>query len=173
VPIEFADRDGQPALEKADLQNLVKQSGGPLLFVNVSNANFKNDGRAFDPASPPSDAKVLRRFEKSWQLRRLHNEQWSQQPTLFPRTLIGLFGPREAKIVIGAVKIDCDSAGHWKCSKRNFFHGGLMQAPVRLSDNRGLDAMKLRGRRVAAEKISLLFGRARHQFFQIFPPPQT
>ena len=168
VPIDFADRDGQPRLEAVELDNLVAKSKGPLLFVNISNRNFGDDGRGFDPARPPSDKYVLERFEKYWQLRKLYFDHWNDNPNLFPRTLVGLFGPRDKKIVIGSVKIDLDHEGRWNCSDEDFFTAGLMKVPVRLSDNEGLDYLKLRGRTIAAEKVGLVFGRVRQRFFQIF-----
>ena len=170
VPVAFADRDGQTCLEARELDKLVAKSGGPLLFVNISERNFSDAKRGFDPAKPPSDGKVLERFEKYWQLRKSYLKRWSKRPELFPRTLVGLFGPRGTKIVIGAVKIDLDGDGRWNCSEKNFFDRGLMRVPVRLVDNEGLDELKLRGRTIAAERAGLIFTRFTHHFFQVYPP---
>jgi hypothetical protein len=169
VPVNFADRDGHDLLHTSYLDVLVRKLGGPLLFVNINDKNFKNKAtRGFDPAKPPENKYVLERFEKWWPLRKIHDERWSKQPRLSPRILIGLFGKPEAKIVIGAVRIDSARGGRWNCREEEHFGpGGRMRVPVQSSND--LDEMKLRGRKVAAKEAGLLFGRLKHQLFHIYP----
>ncbi len=170
VPVKFADRLNEPELERNDLLKLVAETSGPLLFVLVSNKNFRDErNRPFDPTNPPPDEKILERFAKWWQLENRLRGDWADNPHLSPRTLIGLFGPPGSRSIIGAVAIATDNDGRWRpLNEQELIKGGLVRVPVKMEAPSELDYLRLRGRRIST-RIGLEFGRFRQAQFQIFP----
>jgi len=156
VPEKYADRLTLSALERKDFLQIV--GGGSVLFVYVNDKNFTDGRVGYDPATPPSDSRILQRIDKWWQLGR-YTAEWVETPANGPSVLVGISGRPGSRVVIGAVRIN--SSG-WKNAKRD--EDGLLRIPTSGPSN--LDAFELRGRRVSAN-ANIMFGAFSHQFFII------
>jgi len=157
VPLAYSERLLQPELLVEDFLTAQVEGPAPVLFVIVTSADFKDDGRVgYDPADPPSDDDVRARVERWWQLQRFVPE-WSADPECSPGLLVGVFGSPGRQLVIASLLIDRSG---WTTAEVE--SGGLLRVP--LKEPADLDAFSLRGRRIAAA-AGLRFGGIPAQFF--------
>lgn len=158
VPPHLARRLHREPLRRSELVQLfAKKNLCPALFVYISSEKFTDGRVGYDPAHPPSDKEILERIDHQWQLRsRL--DKWSGEPRKSPGILIGVAGTSEARIIIGAVKIDRRKWGSTKID------GSDIWIPTK--GPKDLDALRLRGRRISPN-ANIKFSRAYSGFFYI------
>lgn len=159
VPEEYADRLILPPLTRKDLSQS-EDGAQSVMLVKISDKDFEDKRKGYDPANPPSDDEILERFEKWWQVGRFV-EEWSEFPTQSPRLLIAVNGKPGRQIIIGAV---FTAQNQWLEAERD---GALRKIPTQGPQN--LDAQQLRGRRIDAN-AGVRFGSWTSQFFNIVKP---
>ncbi len=156
VPEQYADRLLLPPLTREELTQ-GEISTQSVMLVKIGDKDFGDGRGVYDPANPPSNDKILERFEKWWQVGRFV-ENWSEFPTQSPRLLLGVTGKPGRQIIIGAVFVAQD---RWLETERD---GSLLKIPTQGPQN--LDAQEWRGRRIDVN-AGVRFGSWTHQFFHI------
>ncbi len=157
VPVEYAERLTMEPLTGSILLKSQGASPLPVLCVPLTN-EVLSDGRVgYDPAQPPSDAEILSRVEKWWQLGAVM-KHWHNHPDRAPGTLLGIHGRPKAQVVVASLRIDPLA---WRDPERSGAHYSIKTAGPS-----GLDAFSLRGRRVGAS-ANIRFGSFPTQFIVI------
>lgn len=160
IPESFSKRLDDVPLNTEKLVKIGKGRACPFLFVRIGSQALEGDDarKGYSLSKPPSDADILARMDRWWQLGR-YVEIWKSHPQKSPRVLIAVTGPPSHRIIVGAVKIDQDG---WRAAKPE--RGQLYKVPT--LKTRRLDAYGLRGRRLSPE-AKIKFGAIRPQFFVI------
>jgi hypothetical protein len=157
---KFSDRLSLKPLLREDFQKLKPKKKRAFIFVKISDKDFDNGDEirnGYNPAHPPSDAQILKRMVKWWQLGK-HVKAWANDETDSPDVLIAVNGTPGAQIIVGSVFIDKAS---WSKSR---YENGLYAIPT--CKTLGLDALQLRGRRID-KKANIKFGAFKHQIFMV------
>ncbi len=149
VPPELSERQSLPPLSPSELGTMC----GGALIVFLSAGDMLKDGRTkFDPAHP-DDAVVRSNIEGNWDIGR-HRESWTSIPRNAPAVLLGVHGKPTHRFVAGAALID---QRRWFDDDLYFgVVGGSKRWKVPLVEPVNLDALDLRGRRVADVKFGQL-----------------
>lgn len=157
VPLEFAERQVAAELRLGDFLYAQGENPSPVLFVIVTDFDFK-DRVGYNPASPPSDEQIRVRTDRWWQLQRFLPE-WTAIPEVSPGLLVGVFGSPGRQTVIASARID---RAAWAGAE--LLKCGKLRVPLLTPGD--LDAFSLRGRRIARE-AGLKFGGIPSEFFII------
>ena len=151
VPPELWSR---PTKDPLTLREIGVKASGALL-VYLSPGDELSDGRKkFDPVHP-SDLDAAANIEKAWEIGPLIRK-WNQQPTLRPRTVIGVHGPVSHRFIVGSLAIDRKRLGD-PLLKEIERRAGRWEIPLR--DRSQLDFRNLRGRRVQGVRFGAFSNR--------------
>lgn len=156
VPLAFADRITEPALELQGFLSVQGSRPEPVMFVIVTQKSF-NDGRfGYDPADPPTDNQIRERVDRWWQVQKML-QHWLVAPQASPGLLVGVFGSPGRQTVIASLHIEREGWSRCEC-----FGSGKISIPTAGPAN--LDAFGLRGRRISPA-AGLRFGGIPSQFY--------
>ena len=150
VPLQYAERIALPPLSREELLNILQGQKSPnFLCVLVQNIDFeREDGtirRGYEPSNPPSDCEILERVKRWWQLR-LKLEIWCENADESPAILLGIHGKPGAQFIIASLFTD---RKNWQNAVAKPGNSSRFEVPV--LETPALDALKLRGRRIASE----------------------
>lgn len=150
VPLQFAARFDLPPLTREDLLSRLEVHQSPTyLCVLIQNIDFEdehgNERRGYEPANPPSDAEILERVKRWWQLR-WKLEDWSANPSQSPAVLLGVHGKPGAQFIIASILTDRET---WHVPLQSKANESRFEVPTLSTPN--LDAGGLRGRRISAD----------------------
>ena len=160
VPMAYAERLTLPPIGREEICHGPDGQGQSVILVKISDKNF-GDGRVgYNPAAPPSDAEIVERMERWWQLGRFLPE-WLAEKEKSPRLLLGVHGKPGAQIIISALEINREA---WHNTERE---DSFVAVP--LLDKTCLDAQGLRGRRIHSE-AGLRFNALYSQIFALWKP---
>jgi hypothetical protein len=158
VPERFSKRLDDDPLNEDKLVRVAKGRACPFLFVFIGSKAFDDGREGYSLNKPPSDAAILARMEKKWQLGR-YLEAWRTHPHKSPRVLVAVTGPPSHRIIVGAVKIDQEGWREARPESRQLYKVPTLKTPK-------LDAYRLRGR-LLSPSANIKFGGITPLFFVI------
>ena len=140
VPLEFAKRIAAPPLTLGDLQEVLAKHKSPqFLCVKVTEEEFSDGRRPYDPANPPDDKSIVNRMVKYWPLAS-KRKMWMENPAQSPAILLAIYGSPGAQFIVAAAAINS-----------NGWPKMVSEDEVPLLKPWNLDVSQLRGRRIEKE----------------------
>jgi len=146
VPGTFVHRPGLSPLTRGDLIRVTEEMGyAAILFVYLNDQEFGDGRLGYDIANPPPDNVVYDRMKAWWHVGR-YVPAWIADPSTGPGLLIAVTGLYKHRLIAASVEIDRSG---WTSAPCNEYMTSQFSVPTLLTS--GLDACKLRGRRIAVE----------------------
>jgi hypothetical protein len=146
VPGTFVHRPGLLPLTREDLILVMEEMGyAAILFVYLNDREFGDGRLGYDIANPPPDDVVYDRMKAWWHVGR-YVPGWIADPSTGPGLLTAVTGLYKHRLIVGSMEIDRTG---WTSAPCNEYMISQFTVPTLLT--LGLDACKLRGRRIAAE----------------------